>query len=84
MSPWELMNKFKELCAKLAKEGLKHHEAELQELIGVLGSIIESHNHDILGMKSALARAWVSIAEGITRCAGSGARSCARRPGRRR
>jgi hypothetical protein len=56
MSPWELMTKFKGLCAKLAEEGLTDHEAELSQLIAVLGAIIESHNHDILGLKSAVAR----------------------------
>jgi hypothetical protein len=56
MSPWELMNKFKELCAKLGKEGLSTHEAELQELIKVLASIIESHHHDIIGLRTAVSR----------------------------
>ena len=56
MSPWELKNRFKELCAKLAQEGLTAHEAELKELVKVLGAIIESHNHDIIGLKTAVAR----------------------------
>ena len=56
MSSWEMMNKLKELCAKLAIEGLKDHELELSQLVAALGAIIESHNHDINGLKSAVAR----------------------------
>ena len=56
MSPWELMNRFNALCAKLGQEGLKGHEAELGELIAVLGAVLESHHHDIIGLKSAVSR----------------------------
>ena len=56
MSPWELMNRFRQLSAKLAQDGLKEHEQELSDLIGVLGTILEAHNHDLNNIKSTVAR----------------------------
>ena len=56
MTVWEMMNRFKELSAKLAKEGLKEHEEELKALIAVLATILESHHNDILGLRSAVSR----------------------------
>ena len=56
MSPHEMVAKLKEMGSRFAGKIPAVEPAELAEFLALVAAVIESQNHDLIGLKSAVAR----------------------------
>jgi hypothetical protein len=56
VAPWEVLNKLKELSAKLAQTQFPPELAEVPQLLGTLVYVVETQQHDLQVLKATVAR----------------------------
>ena len=56
MSPHEMIARLKEMGSRFAGKTPAVEPAELAEFLALVASAIESQNHDLIGLRSAVAR----------------------------
>jgi hypothetical protein len=56
MSPHEMVAKLREYGARYAGKGPAVEPAELAAFLALVAAALESHHHDLTGLKSAVAR----------------------------
>lgn len=56
MAPWEVMNKLKEMSAKLTAVALPPELAEVPQFLATMILIVETQQHDLQVLKASVAR----------------------------